>query len=236
MVSDEILSGLELVRDIINTTDVSIVVVKNSQVLTKKKGDGIKPILEVVEELGESIHESIVGDRILGKASALVCRYAKIRAVYSPQATKTAIALLIMGGIPVQVDHMIPHISNRDGSGLCPFEKILENIIDPEEAYNILSKKIKTGFKTPQQVVKDPITSEFISEYKKRMDDKILNVFKEAENTKIEPLEKKMVYSYFSNKIKMILHDYYNTVKLPLDEKILEEKLEKLANILGIDK
>ena len=113
MVSDEILDGLELVRDILNTSDVSIVVVKNSQVLTKKTGDGIKPILDAIEELGENIHGSILGDRILGKASSLLCRYAKIKAVYSPQATKTAIALLIMGGIPVQVDHMIPYITNK---------------------------------------------------------------------------------------------------------------------------
>ena len=241
MVSDEILSGLELVRDIINTSNVSIVVVKNSQVLTKKKGDGIKPILDAVEELGEYIHESIIGDRILGKASALVCRYAKIKAVYSPQATKTAIALLIMGGIPIQVDHMIPYISNRDGSGLCPFEKILENIIDPDEAYNILTEKIKTGFKTPKKTVKDTmaqrdITIDFVSNQKKRLDEKIFKIFMEAKKTKVESSNKQAVYGFFSNKIRMILHDYYNHKKLPVDEKIIEEKLEKLAKILGVDK
>lgn len=241
MVREEILNGLELVRDILNTSDVSIVVVKNSQVLTKKKGDGIKPILDAIEELGEDMHESILGDRILGKASALLCRYANIKAVYSPQATKTAIALLIMGGIPVQVDHMIPYITNRDGSGLCPFERMLENVTDPENAYNILTEKIKKGFRTPQQAVKDPITGRditgnFVSDHKKKTDEKILNIFKEAEKTMVKPSEKKAVYSYLSNKIRMILHDYYNSIKLPVDENILEEKLEKLAKILGIDK
>ena len=241
MVSDEILSGLELVREIINASDVSIVVVKNSQVLTKKKGDGIKPILDAVEELGENIHGSIIGDRILGKASALVCRYAKIKAIYSPQATKTAIAFLIMGGIPVQVDYMISYISNRDGSGLCPFEKILENIIDPDEAYNILKEKIKIGFKTHKQIVKDittqrDITDDFVSNQKKRMDEKIFNVFMEAKKTKIQSTNKNALYSYFSSKIRMILHDYYDHIKLPVDKKIIEKKLEKLAKILDFDK
>lgn len=186
MVSDEIQAGLKLVRDILNTSDVSVVVVKNNQVLTKKKGAGIKPIIYAIEELGENIHESILGDRILGKASSLLCRYAKIKAVYSPQATKTAIALLIKGSIPVQVDHIIPYVTNRDRSGLCPFEKMLENITEPEIAYNILTKIIKTDFNTAQQAVIDPITSrditgEDVSEYKKKMNKKILNVLKDAQ-------------------------------------------------------
>jgi len=143
MVNQETIDGFALVRDILSTSDVSVVVVKNAQVLAKKQGNGIRPILEVVDELGESMHQAIVGDRILGKASALLCRYANVRGVYSPQATKTAIALLIMGGVPCQVDKMIPFIKNRDGTGMCPFEKILENIIEPEAAYNMLKENIR---------------------------------------------------------------------------------------------
>jgi len=143
MVDQETIDGFALVRDILCTSDMSVVVVKNAQVLAKKQGNGISPILEVVEKLGESMHGAIVGDRILGKASALLCRYANVRGVYSPQATKTAIALLIMGGVPCQVDKMIPFIKNRDGTGMCPFEKILENIIEPETAYNILKENLR---------------------------------------------------------------------------------------------
>ena len=163
MVDPEILNGFELVRDVLSTSDTSIVVVKNDQILCKKQGDGVRPILETIDELGDQMQGCIVGDRILGKASALLCQYAKIKAVYSPQATKTAIALLIIGGIPVQVDHMIPYITNRDDSGLCPFEKMLENVTDPKNAYNILTEKIKKGFKTPQQTVKDHITGRDIT-------------------------------------------------------------------------
>ena len=123
-------------------TDCSIVVVKNSDVLIKKEGDGIRPILEVIEGLKDEIQGSIVGDRILGKASALLCRYSKVKGVYSPHATKTAIAILIMAGIPSQIDEMIPYIKNRDGSDVCPFEKMLSDIDSPEEAYKILKEKV----------------------------------------------------------------------------------------------
>ncbi len=142
MVSEEVISGLELARDIIQTSDYSIVFIKNSQVIYKKKGDGVRPILEAIEELGEKTHGCIVGDRILGKASALLCRYAQAKAVYSPQATKTAIALLLIGGVPSQADCLINRIQNRDKTDRCPFEKMLEKISSPKQAYTILKEKI----------------------------------------------------------------------------------------------
>jgi hypothetical protein len=142
MVSEEIMHGLSLARDVLETSVVSVVVIKNGQIILKKTGDGIKPILETINELGDEMHGSIVGDRILGKASALLCRYANVKAVYSPQATKTAIALLIIGGVVSQIDQMIPFIKNRSGNGLCPFEKMLESVGEPDEAYNILKEKV----------------------------------------------------------------------------------------------
>jgi hypothetical protein len=116
--------------------------VKNGEILAQKKGDGIKPILEAIEELKEKMHGSTVGDRILGKASALLCVYAKIREVYAPQATKTAIAVLIRAGIPGQTDALITHIKNRYGTGMCPFEQLLLAVDSPEEAYTMLKKTV----------------------------------------------------------------------------------------------
>lgn len=142
IVDEKVIGDMDLAREVLKKADCSIVVVKNGDVLIKKKGDGIRPILEVIEELKEEIQGSIVGDRILGKASALLCRYSKAKGVYSPQATKTAIAVLIIAGIPSQIDEMIPYIKNRDGSDVCHFEKMLLDIDSPEVAYEILKEKI----------------------------------------------------------------------------------------------
>lgn len=143
MVSEDIIENMEVAREALSKTDCSIVVVKNGAILTKKQGIGIRPIVEVIDELKENIHSSIVGDRILGKASALLCVYSKVRGVFTPQATKTAIAVLIRSGIPCQTDEMIPYIKNKNGDDLCPFEKMLSDIDSPEEAYAILKKKLQ---------------------------------------------------------------------------------------------
>lgn len=142
MVSEEIVEDMDTARDMLSKKDYSIVIIKKGDVITKKQGEGIRPILETIEELGENMKDTIVGDRILGKASALLCVYSGVSGVYSPQATKTAIAILIKAGIPGQADKLISHIKNRNGDDVCPFEKMLANIDSAEEAYKVLKKKV----------------------------------------------------------------------------------------------
>ena len=142
IVSKEIQDDLSLAKEVLSKKEVSIVLISYGKIWREKKGNGIKPILELVEEMGDELSEYVIGDRILGRASAFLCRYANVQAVYSPQATKTAIAILILGGIPCQIDQMIPFIKNRDGTGKCPFEDLLKGIEKPDEAYKILKERI----------------------------------------------------------------------------------------------
>jgi hypothetical protein len=142
ILSEEIVYDLTLAKETLSKSDCSIVVIGNGKIWKKKTGEGIRPILETIDEMGGDINDSVIGDRILGKASALLCRYAKAKGVYSPQGTKTGIALLIMGRVPCQVDELIPQIMNRSGDGPCPFEKMLKDIDSPEEAYKILKEKV----------------------------------------------------------------------------------------------
>ena len=142
MVGEEIIKDMDTARDEMSKTDYSIVVVKNGEFLAKKKGEGIRPILETIDELKQKMEGTIVGNRILGKASSLMCVYSKVAGVYSPQATQTAIAILIRAGIPGQTDKLIQKIKNRYGDDICPFEKMLLEVDSPEEAYKILKEKI----------------------------------------------------------------------------------------------
>lgn len=142
MIEKNILTDMDLASNSIIKSKNSIVVVKNGIILSEKKGDGLKPILEVIEELGDNIKGSIIGDKILGKASSLLCIYCNASGVYSKQSTKNAIALLIKYNIPIQTDKIIPYIENKMGDDICPFEKMIDKVDSPKEAYNILKKNI----------------------------------------------------------------------------------------------
>ena len=142
MVDEELVRDMELARKVLSKTDCSIVVISYGKIWKQKKGDGIRPILETIEEMGEDIYDSVIGNKFLGRASALLCRYAKAQAVYSPQGTKTGIALLIMGGIPCQVDELIAQNMIAGTENDMPFEKLLKDITSPEEAYGVLKEKV----------------------------------------------------------------------------------------------
>jgi hypothetical protein len=141
MVDEDVINDLKLAREVISTTETSLVIVQYGKIWKQKKGEGIKPILETIEEMGDDLNDAILGTKFLDKASALLCRYAKVNGVYSPQATKTGIALLIMAGIPSQIDKMISDIKDIQDESLHSIEKILEGVDSPEEAYKILKEK-----------------------------------------------------------------------------------------------
>lgn len=145
MIVEDILSDLAYAQQYLSKKKSSIVAIKDGEIIGEKTGFGLRPFLELINEQGTMLSKTVLGDRILGKASALLCRYSQVRGVYSPQGTKSAIALLIMEGIPCQIDQMIPFIQNKTGDDQCPFEHLLEKVNDPTEAYQVLQEKIMTS-------------------------------------------------------------------------------------------
>lgn len=143
VIDDRVLSDLNYVKEKMKVSDSSIIVVENGNILFEKKGQGVKPFLETIDELQDDLKGKVIGDRVLGKASAMLCRYSGVKSVYSPQGTKTGLAVLIVGGVPAQVDQLIPFVKNMSGDDVCPFEKMLENIESPLEAFDIIKQKIR---------------------------------------------------------------------------------------------
>lgn len=137
-----IIKDINLARDSLLNSNSSIVIVKNGVLLTKKSGNGIRPLLDTIQELKKEMNGSIIGDKILGKASALLCIYSKVKGVYSPQSTESAISLLSREDIIYETDKIIPYVKNKYGDDICPFEKMIENIEQPIEAYKILKGRI----------------------------------------------------------------------------------------------
>jgi len=143
MIPKDVLKDIEIASDYLHAHPDSIVAVREQTIHGTKKGEGVRPFLEIIDDMGRSLSDCVIGDRILGKASALLCCHIQTRGVYAPRGTKTAIATLVVHGIPAQVDSIISHITNRTGNGLCPFEQLLAAVEDPSEAYRLLREKLK---------------------------------------------------------------------------------------------
>ena len=142
MTVEEITKELEQVKRYLDIYDISIVALKNGQIIGSKNGKGLSSFLELIDEHKEDLVDCIIGVKILGKASAFLCRHTNAKAVYATKGTKKAIATLIIGGIQSQVENIIEYCYNSIHDEIGPYEKLMDKINDPIEAYNLLSESI----------------------------------------------------------------------------------------------
>jgi len=81
-------------------------------------------------------------DKIVGKAAALLICYFKAKEVYTKLLSKSAIEVLEKHGIGYKSEIVVENIRKRDGTDICPFEKIVLEIEDPKEGYEKLGREL----------------------------------------------------------------------------------------------
>ena len=103
---------------------------------------GVAPILDLLREDPDALEDGVVADKVIGKAAALLLMYGRIKALYTKVISSHALNVLKDSGIEVVYDKLVPYVINRDGTDMCPMEKLVLEIGSPEEAFEALDKKI----------------------------------------------------------------------------------------------
>jgi len=104
---------------------------------------GIAPLLEYLDLFDTHDEgEVIVFDRVVGNAAALLMKLAQCREVYAALASELAVETLKEFGIPGSFQKIVPHIMNRKGTGMCPFERLSIGK-SPADFYNLAKNKQK---------------------------------------------------------------------------------------------
>ena len=142
MMDEHIVKDLKKARLLFHMSDVSLVVIKDGEIIDQRKGNGIAPFIDLIESSDIDFSDCVIGDRLLGRASAFLCRYVNASGVYAVRGTKKALAVLMVGGVLGEVDEFIPQVSNRSLDGLCPFERVVTSVESPNEAYVLIKKKL----------------------------------------------------------------------------------------------
>ena len=104
-------------------------------------GRGISPVMRFISE-GRDLTGYSVADVIVGKAAAMLFVKAGIVSVHGRVMSESGKAFLETHGIPCSYDVLTDRIINRKGTDICPMEKTVADIDDPETAYTALAKKI----------------------------------------------------------------------------------------------
>lgn len=133
------MQDLEISKTKLSEKELTLCIVKNNGVVFESVLRGISGFLKAVEKLGDRLEGASVADRVAGRAIALLCVYAKVRAVYAVTLSERGKAVFEEYAVHHEWDNLVESILDVDRAGMCPFEKLATEISDPAEAY----KKLK---------------------------------------------------------------------------------------------
>ena len=133
------MKDLEIAKRRLGEAGLTLSIVKDEHVLFETASHGISGFLRAIGELGERLDEASAADKIVGKAIALLCLYAKIGRVYGSVMSVEARKLFEENKVHAEWEELVGSIMGNCKSATCPFEGLAAGITDPEEAY----KKLK---------------------------------------------------------------------------------------------
>ena len=129
---------LEMARRTLEEGGLAFAIVKEGRLVASSAAPGVRPFFEVVAGGGAALGGAALADRVVGRAVALLCLYAGIAAVHTPLASEPAMRAL--EALEVHAEQVVPHILNRTGTDLCPFEALTATIETPKEAFAALRR------------------------------------------------------------------------------------------------
>ena len=130
-----------------NLKNHTIVLVKNDKIYISDK-KGISPMMDFIEQ-GLNLNGFSVADIIVGKAVALLFVKEGIVGVFAKVISKAGLEVLNKHNIFTEYETLTDNIINRNGTDICPMEKTVLEIDDPEFAYEKLQETLaflKNGY------------------------------------------------------------------------------------------
>ena len=96
-------------------------------------GRGVRPLLQWLAD-GVRLDGFAAADRVVGKGAALLYARLGAAAVHACTMSETGRDALVAHGIAASCDVLVPTILNRAGDGMCPIERSVAGIDDPDGA------------------------------------------------------------------------------------------------------
>ena len=102
---------------------------------------GVKPLLHWLDS-GMDFHGYSAADKVVGRATAFLYCLLGVKAVYANVMSRPAAAVLEEQGIDSHWGSLVEGIINRRGTGPCPFEAAVLDILEPREALTAIRAKM----------------------------------------------------------------------------------------------
>lgn len=96
-------------------------------------GRGISDLYRLLHENPDVLQGAQLADKVVGKGAAALMALGKVKEVYAEVISEPALSLLEGESIRTTYGKLVPHIINREGTGLCPVEARCMNCQTPKE-------------------------------------------------------------------------------------------------------
>ncbi len=113
---------------------VTCVVMQRGEIVHKAAGPGVRPLLQLYDTAPELLRDAVVVDKIIGKAAAMILVLGGAQRAYGDTMSAAACDCLRAHGIEATYRRWVDVIANRARDGICPLERSVLEIDDPEEA------------------------------------------------------------------------------------------------------
>ncbi len=104
-------------------SDWSLVVENRTGLVFRSKEEKLRPLLKCIEQHSSEMKGAILFDRVVGRAAALLCAYARVGTVLTPLLSDGGREALNQFAIPFHALGRVKEILNEDSSGPCPMEE-----------------------------------------------------------------------------------------------------------------
>ena len=117
-------------------------VYREAKLIYSSDRDRLLPLLEYIDRFAPCQQTTVIFDKIMGNAAALLSVKAGGREVYSPLGSQLAIKTLTDYDIKYHLSQIVPSIQRPDGQDMCPMERLSIDK-EPEEFYEAMKNAIK---------------------------------------------------------------------------------------------
>ena len=132
------MKDLDVAKNRLNEAGLTLVIVKDENIIFESKLHGVSSFLEAIERLEDQLENSSVADKVVGMSVALLCAYSHIKAIYGETLSRKAKTFLEENDVYSESTALVEKILNAEKTGTCPFEQLVQRIRNPKVAYRRL--------------------------------------------------------------------------------------------------
>lgn len=133
----------------LNQGEKTFVIADDKKLLHYSNKRGLSPLLDLMQNDPAALEGAVIGDKIVGRAAALMCIFCNVKAVFALIISDEAIELLEQNSILATWQETVPYIVERDLSSIYKLDLYLKNVEDPNEAAEMI-KEYETALSDSQ--------------------------------------------------------------------------------------